>query len=145
MATTVSYQNYGAANVIIATENAANISIAINYVPYIANISNAITAMSANIAFIASNIAQINANVGNISTNSSASASVNDYLSSLVTQITTLTTKISSIESIAVGDHGIHVRQPHQWQGGSSTFTSNVATPGTEPQATTITISNVSE
>lgn len=145
MATTLSFQNYGAANVIIATENAANISVAINYVPYIANISNAISAMAANVAFIASNIAQINANVAQINSNSSTSATVTGYWAELVTQITTLTTKISSIEGMADGDHGIHVRQPHQWEGGSSTFVSNVAVPGTEPQATTITISNVSE
>jgi hypothetical protein len=149
MATTVTAQNFGTANVIIATENAANISIAINYTPFLANIANAVSAIAANIAFIASNVAAINANTVN---NASSSDSTLGYWSSLITQVTTIATqtttmatKVSSIEDMANGDHGIHFRQPHQWAGGSATFTSESAAEGDTPQATTVTISNVSE
>lgn len=57
-------------------------------------------------------------------------------------QQTTIAAKVSSIENMANGDHGIHFRQPHQWEGGRARYTTESDIGDNE---NTITMTNVSE
>lgn len=166
MATQITHQVYGTANIIIATESTmANVlAISIDYTPFFRNIAANISTLEANIGSITTTLAKIDSNVGKTSSATTPPANyfsdqliylsqvstylsqIKDDLDTIATQQSTLATKVSSIENMANGDHGIHFRQPHQWNGGQETFTSiaNISTIDGNT-VSVVTVKNISE
>ena len=125
MAVNLSRQTVDGVSVIVAEGSSGDVAIAIDYTDILNDIK-------ANVANIVIHQSSISSNTANIALRQTIIAA----------QQTITATKVTSIESMAAGDHGIHYRQPHQWEGGRARFTTEA---NIGDDLNTITMTNISE